>query len=251
MKSVKASAAIIVAVAIAVAGVIIWSTQRDPSSDSDATSRQKNTAFIPSSLDKTWGTDGYSLMTQASSIEVADTASTLAGVTYSVGTMSTANGLRAVVFRTVNGKTYDVKYAVNPLKERLMGLGAFSSSVGRKISVDNAGNVWVVLSATTSTGTPTEHWAVTQLKPNLDYWGTETSALCSSVCGTVYASSISIHDIQVNIDGNKVLVATSAGMNLFNATAGRPLPVGTISLTTGPNAVDCKMTPTMLAADEY
>ena len=250
MKSVKASVAIIVAVAIAVAGVIIWSTQRDSSSDSDATSRQKNTAFIPSSLDKTWGTDGYSLMTQASSIEVADTASTLAGVTYSVGTMSTQNGLRAVVFRTVNGKTYDVKYAVNPLKERLLGLGAFSSSVGRKISVDNAGNVWVVLSATTSTGTPTEHWAVTQLKPNLDYWGTETSALCSSVCGTVYASSISIHDIQVNIDGNKVLVATSAGMNLFNATAGRPLPVGTISLTTGPNAVDCKMTPTMLAADE-
>ena len=250
MKSVRATMASVVALAVAVAGVIIWSSQRDSSSDSDATSRQKNTAFIPSSLDKTWGTDGYSLMTQASSIEVADTASTLNGVTYSVGTMSTANGLRAVVFRTVDGKSYTVKYAINPLKERLMGLGAFSSSIGRKISVDNAGNVWVVLSATTSTGTPTEHWAVTQLKPNLDYWASDTSTTCSSVCGTVYASSISVHDIQVNFDGNKVLVATSAGMDLFNATAGRPLPLGTISLTTGPNATNCKMTPTMLAADE-
>jgi hypothetical protein len=186
-------------------------------------------------------------MTQPESIQVADTISTYGGITYSVGTMTTPNGLRAVVFRTVNGKSYDVKYAINPLKERLAGLGSFSSSIGRKISVDINGNVWVVLTATTSTGTPTEHWAVTQLKPDLNYWGTETSSVCSSVCGSVYASSISIHDIQVNYEGNKVLVATSAGMDLFSATAGRPLPLGTVPVTLGTSASNCRTSATHLA----
>lgn len=199
----------------------------------DTTSRQRNTAFIPSSLDETWGTKGFSLMTQDESIRVADTTSTFDGITYSVGTMTTPNGLRAVVFRTVNGKTYDVKYAIDPTQERLAGLGGISSSIGHKISVDINGNVWVVFTAITSSESLTEYWAVTQLKSDLSYWGTPTSNVCSSVCGAVYAPSISIHDIQVNYEGNKVLVATSAGMDLFDATAGRPLPFGTVPITLG------------------
>lgn len=218
---------------------------------SDTASRQRNTTFIPSTLDETWGTKGFSLMTQDESIQVADTTSTFGGITYSVGTMATPSGPRAVVFRTVDGKTYDVKYAINPLKERLAGLGSFSSSIGRKISIDINGNVWVVFTATTSSETPTEHWAVTQLKSDLSYWGTETSNVCSSVCGAVYASSISIHDIQVNYEGNKVLVATSAGMDLFNATTGWPLPLGTVPITLGTRANSCRTSATHLAQSEY
>ena len=214
---------------------------------SDTTSRQRNATYIPSSLDETWGTKGFSLMTQDESIQVADTTSTIDGITYSVGTMATPSGPRAVVFRTVNGKTYDVKYAINPLKEKLAGLGSFSSSIGRKISIDINGNVWVVFTATTSSATPTEHWAVTQLKSDLSYWGTETSNVCSSVCGAVYASSISIHDIQVNYEGNNVLVATSVGMDLFNVTAGRPLPLGTVPITLGTRANNCRSSATHLA----
>jgi hypothetical protein len=218
---------------------------------SDTASRQRSTTFIPSTLDETWGTKGFSLMTQTESIQVADTISTQSGTTYSVGTMTTPSGPRAVVFRTVNGKTYDVKYAINPLKEKLAGLGSFSSSIGRKISVDSKGNVWVVFTATTSSATPTEHWAVTQLKSDLSYWGTETSNVCSSVCGAVYASSISIHDIQVNYSGDKVLVATSAGMDLFNAIAGLPLPLGTVPITLGTRANDCRKSATHLAVAGY
>jgi hypothetical protein len=186
-------------------------------------------------------------MTQTESIQVADTISTQSGTTYSVGTMTTPSGPRAVVFRTVNGKTYDVKYAINPLKESSAGPGNFSSSIGHKISVDSKGNVWIVLTITTSSETPTEYWAVTQLKPDLSYWGTESSTVCSLVCGAVYGSSISIHDIQVNYNGDKVLVATSTGMDLFNVTAGRPLPFGVIPITLGEEASNCKTSPTHLA----
>jgi hypothetical protein len=63
----------------------------------------------------------------------------------------------------------------------------------------------------------------------------------------VYASSISIHDIQVNYEGNKVLVATSAGMDLFSATAGRPLPLGTVPVTLGTSASNCRTSATHLA----
>jgi hypothetical protein len=161
--------------------------------------------------------------------------------------MTTPSGPRAVVFRTVNGKTYDVKYAINPAKEKLNGPGSFSSSIGHKISVDIKGNVWVVLTVTTPIEMPTEYWVVTQLKPDLSYWGNESSDVCSLVCGALYGSSISIHDIQVNYNGDKVLVATSAGMDLFNATAGSPLPFGTVSITLGEEATNCKTSPTHLA----
>jgi len=214
---------------------------------SDSTSRKRNTAFAPSSLDESWGTKGFSLMTQSESIQVADTISTYSGVTYSVGTMSTPNGLRAVVFRTSDGKTYDVKYAIDPMNELIGGSSALSRSIGHKISVDNTGNVWVALTLSVSTPTPAEYWVVTQLKPDLSYWGTPTSAVCKSVCGAVYAPSISIRDIQVNNEGNKVLVATSEGMDLFNATAGRPLPFGTVPITLGTGVNDCQTTPTHLA----
>jgi hypothetical protein len=213
---------------------------------SDTTSRQRNTTFIPSTLDETWGTKGFSLMTQDESIQVADTTSTFSGTTYSVGTMTTPSGPRAVVFRTVEGKTYDVKYAINPLKESLATPGSFSSSIGHKISVDINGNVWVVLTITMSSETPTEYWVVTQLKPDLSYWGTESSAVCSLVCGAVYGSSISIHDIQVNYEGNKVLVATSFGMDLFNATAGRPLATGVVPITLGGGASKMALIPSGL-----
>ena len=214
---------------------------------SDSTSRKRNTTFTPSSLDGTWGTKGFSLMTQPESVQVADTISTYSGVTYSVGTMSTPNGLRAVVFRTVDGKSYDVKYAINPLNEMIGGSSALSRSIGHKITVDKTGNVWVVLTLSVSTPTPAEYSVVTQLKPDLSYWGNPTSAICKSICGSVYASTINIHDIQVNYEGNKVLVATSLGMDLFNATAGRPLPLGIVPITLGSNARDCRTSPTHLA----
>ncbi len=214
---------------------------------SDTSKRQRNVAFTPSSLDETWGTKGFSLMTQPDSIQVADTISTYSGVTYSVGTMSTPNGLRAVVFRTIDGKSYDVKYAINPLNEMIGGSRAMSRSIGHKISVDNTGNVWVVLTLSVSTPTPAEYFVVTQLKPDLSYWGNPTSAVCKSVCGAVYAPHISVHDIQVNYEGNKVLVATSEGMDLFNVTPGRPLPLGTIPITLGANASDCRTSATRLA----
>ena len=246
MKSVRTAVVAAVVIVAAVAGTVVWKTQQDSNSEGSGSSRQRNTTFVATTVDTAWGQQGFSLMSQPTNINVTDMDSLADGTTYSVGTMATEKGPRAVVFRTKDGKSYDVKYAINPLKETLGSLGDIAMSTGQKISVDGSGNVWVVLNATTTINSNT-YSVITQLKPTLEYWSTPASSVCLVVCGSVYNTPIKVLDIQVNSPGNRVLVATSNGMDLFNSTAGRPLPLGTMSISNGPNANNCGTNPTHLA----